>query len=72
MQNDGCKVYMDSYMASNGFMVTWTIFKNHLLEVGLTQMRETTVLRTLIPVDLFYFNMCEDLREWKFIEVAFG
>jgi hypothetical protein len=36
---DGCKVYMDSYMSSNGscFMVTWTIFKNHLLEVGLTQ-----------------------------------
>ena len=33
------KSYMDSYMASNGscFMVTWTIFKNHLLEVGLTQ-----------------------------------
>ena len=33
---DGCKVYMDSYMASNGscFMVTWIIFKNHLLEVG--------------------------------------
>jgi hypothetical protein len=31
---DGCKVYMDSYMASNGscFMVTWTSFKNHLLE----------------------------------------
>ena len=26
---DGCKVYMDSYMALNGscFMVTWTIFK---------------------------------------------
>ena len=36
-----CKmeVYMDSYMASNGscFTVTWTNFKNHLLEVGLTQ-----------------------------------
>ena len=31
---DGCKVYMDSYMALNGscYMVTWTIFKNHLLE----------------------------------------
>ena len=30
---------MDSYMASNRscFMVTWTIFKNHLLEVDLTQ-----------------------------------
>ena len=36
---DGCKVYMESYMASNGpcFTVTWTVFKNHLLEVGLTQ-----------------------------------
>jgi hypothetical protein len=34
---DACEVYMDSYMASNGscFMVTWTIFKHHLLEVGL-------------------------------------
>jgi hypothetical protein len=31
------KVYMDSYMASNGscFMVTWNILKNHFLEVGL-------------------------------------
>jgi hypothetical protein len=29
---DGCKVYMDSYMALNGpyFMITWIIFKNHL------------------------------------------
>ena len=36
---DGCNVYMDSCMASNGlcFMVTWTLFKNHVLEVGLTQ-----------------------------------
>ena len=36
--NAKCKAYMDSYMASNGscFMVTWTIFKNHLLKVGLT------------------------------------
>jgi hypothetical protein len=35
---DGCKVYMDSYAASNGscFMATRTTFKNHLLEVGLT------------------------------------
>ena len=42
---DGCKVYMDSYMASNGscFMVTWTIFKHHLLEVSLTQNQETMV-----------------------------
>ena len=42
---DGCKVYMDSYMTLNGscFMVTWIIFKNRLLEVGLTQNREIMV-----------------------------
>ena len=42
MQN-GCIVYMDIYMALNGscFMVTWIIFKNHLLEVGLTQNQGT-------------------------------
>ena len=71
---DGCKVYMDSYMASNGScsMVTWTIFKNHPLEVGLTQNREIMALRTLTTADLFYFIMCEDLHEEKFIEIAFG
>ena len=68
------KVYMDSSMASNGsyFMVTWTIFKNQLLEVGLTQNRETMVLRTLTIVDLFYFIMREDLHEYEFIEITFG
>jgi hypothetical protein len=39
------KVYVDFfYMASNGscfITVTWTILKNHLLEVGLRQNRET-------------------------------
>ena len=56
---------MDSYMASNGscFMVTWIIFKNHLLEVGLTQNQETMALQTLTTVDLFYFIMCEDPHE---------
>jgi hypothetical protein len=54
---DGCRVYM----ASNGacFMVTWAIFKNHLLEVGLTQNWETMALEMLTTVDLFYFIMCE-------------
>jgi hypothetical protein len=42
------------------FMVTWTNFKNHLLEVGLTQNRETMALRTLTIVDLFNLIMCED------------
>ena len=71
---DGCEVCMNSYMASNGpcFMVTWIIFENHLLEVGLTQNRETMALRMLTTVDLFYFIMCEDPHEYKFIEIAFG
>ena len=53
MQDDGCKVDTDSYMASHGacFMATWTIFKNHLFEVGLTQTRETMALQTLTTVD---------------------
>ena len=51
---DGCKVYMDPYMASNGsyFMVTWTILKNHLLEVNLTQNHETMALQTLTTIGL--------------------
>ena len=62
---DGCEVYMDSYMASNGscFTVTWTIFKNHLLEVRLAQNRVTMALQMLTPVELLYFIMCEDPHE---------
>ena len=54
---DGCKVYMESYMALNGscFMATWTIFKNHFLEVGLTQNRKTMPLWTFTTIDWFYF-----------------
>ena len=49
---DGCKVYVDFYMASNGscFMVTWTLFKNHLLKVGQTQIQVTMALRALTMV----------------------
>ena len=54
--HDGCKVYMDLYMASNEtcFMVTWTTFKNHLLEVGLTQNREIMAHQIVTTIDLFY------------------
>ena len=71
---DGCKVYMDSYMASNGscFLVTRIIFKNRLVEVGLTQNQETMTLRTLTTVDLFCFITREDPHEHTFIEMAFG
>jgi hypothetical protein len=62
---DGCKFYMDSYMASSGscFMVTWIIFQNHLLEVGLTQNQETMALQTLTTTNVFYFIMGEDPHE---------
>ena len=57
---------MDSYMASNGscFMVTWILFKNHLLEVGLslTQKQETMAFQNLTAIDLLYFIMCGDPR----------
>ena len=61
---DGCKVYKN-YMASNGsfLMVIWTIWKNHLLEVGLTQKWETMAIWMLTIVDLFYSIMCEDAHE---------
>ena len=42
------------------FMITRTAFKNHLMEVGLTQKQETMALRTLTNVGLFYFIMCEN------------
>jgi hypothetical protein len=57
MMQDGWKVYMDSYMASSGscFMVTWIIFKNHLLEVGITQNLEFMTLQNLTTVDLLHY-----------------
>ena len=62
---DECKVYMDPYMASNEscFTVTWIIFKNQLLEVGLTENQETMALQTFTTVDLLHLIMCEDLHE---------
>ena len=52
---DGCKVYM----ALNGscFMVTWSILKNHLLKVVLTQNQETMALRTLTTIYLFIYSI---------------
>ena len=62
---DADKVYTDSHMALSGlcFMVTLTIFKSHLLEVGLTQLGKIMALQTLTTVDLFYFVMVEEMHE---------
>ena len=74
---DGCKVYMDFYMALNGsylIHVTWTIFKKPPLggRPNTKPDRKTLKLQTLTTIDLLYFNMCEDPREWKLIETTFG
>ena len=55
----GYKVYMDSYVASNGtcFMVTWTGFQKPPLEIGLKQNQKIVELRTLATIIdfIFYF-----------------
>ena len=58
MQN-GCKVYMDSYMASNEswFMITWTIFKNHLLEVGPTQSERPWHSECSQPLFILFYHV---------------
>ena len=56
---DGCKVFMDFYMALNGLycMVTWTIFQNHLLEeASLTQNRWETMALQMLTTVLFYLS----------------
>jgi hypothetical protein len=62
---DGCEVYTDPYMTSNGscLMVTRIISKTRLLEVGLIENQETVALQTLTTVDLFYSIMVEDMHE---------
>ena len=44
-------------------MITWIIFKNHVLEVGLAQDRKTMAFRMFTTVDLFYLVLCEDSQE---------
>ena len=72
----GCTVYIDFFMASNGscLMVTWVIFRNHFLEVSVTQNDwETIALWTFIIVALFCnFIMCKDPHEFRSIEIGFG
>ena len=68
--NGVCECKMDvestwiSYMASNisCFTVMFTMFQNHLLEVDLTQNRETMASQTFTTVDIVYFIMCKDLH----------
>jgi hypothetical protein len=58
----GCRVYMDSFLHGIEWImfhghVDW-FFKNHLLEVGLTQNQEIVILRTLTTVGLFCCLSC--------------
>ena len=43
-------------------MVTWNVFKNHLLKVGQTQNRGTMALQMLITFDLLYILSCMKTR----------
>ena len=72
---DGCKVYMDSYMASYGscFMATWIIFKNHLLEVNLTQTKRSWHSECSQPLIYFILScmktcMNRHSLKWHLIE----
>ena len=63
---DGCEVYMDSDMASNGscsVVTAMDYFQEPPLGGGLIQNRETMTIRMLTTVDLFYCIMCEGPRE---------
>ena len=63
---DGCKVYMNFCMTLKWscLIVTWILFKNRLLEVGITQNKETMALRMFTTVDLVYFIMCKDMHKY--------
>ena len=69
---DGCNIYIDSYMASNGwsFLSTWTIADNRLLETK----KPGRPWHSECPQPLIYsiMIMCENPHEQNFIEMAFG
>ena len=71
---DKCKVDMNSYMASNVsyFHSHLDYFQNQPLGLRPNTNRKTMALRTLTTIGPFSFIMCEDLREYKFIKIAFG
>jgi hypothetical protein len=66
---DGSKVHMDSYMASNGscFMVTWTIFKTPLGGRSNTKPGDHGTLNFhnswFFIFFIFFIIMCEDPHE---------
>jgi hypothetical protein len=64
---DGCKVYMDSYVASSGSCWSLGVFQRPSLGGSLTQNQETMALQMFATVGLFYFIMCKDPHE-----IAFG
>ena len=69
-RQDGCKVYMDYYTASNGacFMVTWDFYQKPPLGGRPYTKPWKAALQMLTTVDLPYFIMCEDMHENKFIQ----
>jgi hypothetical protein len=60
MQDDGCKVYMETYMASNGGQLD--CFHKPPLGGGHPTKGKTVAFQMLKSVDLLYFIMCEEPR----------
>ena len=63
---DGYKVYMHSYMASNGSCVHGHLddFQKPVFERSRpNKYQKTMALQNLTTIELLYFIMCEDLVE---------
>jgi hypothetical protein len=62
----GCKMDAKStwfctwYLMDRVFMVTWIIFKTHILEVSLTENQKTIAFWKSTTIGLLYFIMWED------------
>ena len=71
---DRCRVYMDFLQVNEAcFMVIWTIFKNHLLEEGLTSKSgDHDTLKLSQPLICYMLSCVRTPHEQEVIERAFG
>ena len=73
---DGCKVYIDSYMASKEwcFKVIWITFKNHLVESSLTTKTKRPWHSEIPQPFIHYILSCVRTPHMNIIsiEIAFG
>jgi hypothetical protein len=68
---DGCKVYMDSYMASNGSCFMDTIQKPPLKDRSNTKPGDHDTLNVHNRWFILFYHVWRPLHGWKFIKIAF-